>query len=133
MIILIGNRFGFLIPLFVLFSELGVQAAADAYFGPRYFERHVWTWAPGLFISAAVCWLLGRALRGRQPPPVTDPKTGGEPTPGTAAYARYAMREIDREASFNSPRDSFFFLHMVFWAPILAVVGLVILLMGWLR
>lgn len=133
MIVVIGNRFGFLIPLFLLFSELGIQAITDRYFSPHYFERHIWTWAIGLFISALVCGLLGRALRGRRQPPVTDPKTGREPTPGTAAYARYAMREIEREESFNSPPDSFFFLHMIFWAPILAVIGFVVLIVGWFR
>ena len=132
MIVVIGNRFGFLIPLFVLFSELGVESVADSYFGAGFFHNHLWVWAVGLLIAAAVCWLLGRALRGQQPP-VTDPKTGGQPVPGTAAYARYAMREIDKEANFNNPPDSFFFLPMYFWGPVLTVIALVVLLVGWLR
>ncbi len=133
MIILIGNRFGFFIPLFILLAESGVQAAVDTLFGTRYFEQHIWPWAIGLFLAAGVCSLLGQFLRGRLPPPEIDPKTGREPIPGTAAYARHAMREIEREATFSSPRDSFFFLPMFMWGPILAVIGFIVLLVGWLR
>ena len=133
MIILIGNRFGFLIPLFVVFAEWGVQSATDACFGAQCFEKHPWTWALGLFVAALVCWWLGRALRGKQISPENDPKTGKEPVPGSAAYARYSMRQINQEAAFSSPRDSLFFLPMFMWGPMLGVVGMGILLMGLLK
>lgn len=133
MLILLGNRFGLLVPLFIVLSFLVVDVAANTFVSPYYFEGHDWMWAFVFFMAGTICWLLGRALKARQPPDATDPKTGLEPVPGTAAYARYAMREIDKVGAFGHQRDSFLFLHLVSWGPILALIGLVILLLNWIR
>ncbi len=133
MISFLGNRFGLLVPLFIMLSLWGVVVVADTFISPSYFKRHEWMWAFVFFIAGTVCWLLGRTLKARQPPPVTDPKTGLEPVPGTAAYARYTMREIDQMGAFGHKRDTLLFLHLVYWGPILALIGLLILLVSWLR
>ena len=130
MILVIGRRFGFLIPFFVVLSEWGVHTFAEAVFGNQYFENHAWTWGVGLLPGAVVCWFLGQILRVREAKLEDDPKTGQQPIPGSAAYARYSMRQINAEAAINNPPDSFFFLQMFMWGPILAVVGVIILLVG---
>ena len=132
MMINIGNRFGFLIPLFVFSSEAGIQTIVDAYFGVRYSEQHAWVWGIGLFPTAIVCWLFGQFLRGRTSPVHDEPDTDHKSVAGSASYARYAMREIEKEDSFNHPPDSFFFLAMYLWGPILVVIGIIVLLADWL-
>ena len=127
-----ASRFGRLIPLIVILSGAGIWSLTEAYFGEGYFERHMWTWALALFLAGAVCWFFGRALRRRQPVPQDDPKTGQPPTPGSAAYIRFAMREIE-ESSRLQPLDSLFFLHMSIWGLIFSASGLIVLLIGWLK
>ena len=132
----LANGYGRLIPILILLVEGGVVGLSDAWFGGDYLSHHGWPLALGLFVCAVACWLGGQAIRRREPPPVVDEKTGREPSPGTAGYARYITREMDKADAMDVPRHSLFFMPVWWWGPILATGGVLVLAaegFGWIH
>ena len=131
----LANGFGRLIPVLILLVELGVVGLTDFCFGRNYLGHHAWPTAVGSFVCAVCCWFGGREICRREPPPVIDAKTGREPTPGTAGYARYITREMDKADAMDVPRHSFFFMPVLWWGPIFTGIGILILAaegFGWI-
>ncbi len=74
--------------------------------GEAYWDAHRWPFAVSLFYSAAACWSVGRAFQDRV---FIDPETGEE--------------VVSREKESYS----FFFIPIIWWGPLLAVLGAVAL------
>ena len=70
--------------------------------------------AISLFLSAIVCWFLGSALRKRASQVVIDKATG-------------------KEMVLNRSNHSLFFIPMHIWAPILAIIGSIVLAVDLLK
>jgi hypothetical protein len=106
---IIWSGLGFLVLVIVLVSSFALNLAFDALAGNGYYGQHEWPFALSLLVAAVVCWFLGSALNGRGSRTVVDKLTG-------------------QEFDLNRSNHSLFFIPMHIWAPILAVIGLVVLL-----
>jgi hypothetical protein len=104
---IIWRGFGFLIVVIVFGFALGCNFAFDAFFGKGYYETHKWTIGVAMLLSAAVCWILGTALRKRPAQIVIDKLTG-------------------REMAISRNRHCLFFIPMHLWAPILTFIACVL-------
>lgn len=111
---IIWSGLGFLVAVIVFAFSLALNLAFDAWWGAGYYVAHKWPFAISLFLSAVVCWFLGSALRNRTSQTVIDKVTG-------------------KELVLNRGNHSLFFIPMHIWAPILAVIGVVVLVVDLLR
>ena len=87
--------------------SLVANLISNAKFGSGYYDHHKWPFAVSLFVSAAICWLLGDYLRNRSDRVVIDKLTG-------------------REFVVNQPRHTFFWIPMHWWGPILLMGALIL-------
>jgi hypothetical protein len=85
-------------------SEYGWEAV---YADPSYYQTHMWPRAAALIAAAVLVWFLAEWLRRSGSRTVIDKATGEEMVIGGD--------------------DSLFFVPVRFWAPILAVIGIVTL------
>lgn len=101
--VVIWSGWGILVFVFTLLSLVVAQAGTNALLGARTYEAAGWPKAVAALIAAAAIWVVGTRFE-RQPGRVLiDKKTGREFT--------------------QKRRDTFFFIPMRFWAPIVLIVG----------
>ena len=114
MIHIIWTGFGFLVFVFIFGFSLIANLMTNFVTGSeKYWDAHKWPFAASLFLSALTCWLVGRFFHNRKAQVLIDPKTSNE--------------VILRKS------HTLFFIPMIWWGPILAVFGLVILGMEFVR
>jgi hypothetical protein len=101
--IIIWRGLGFLVFGIVLVCMVLGKLIFDGFLGEGYFDYHRWPLALCLIISAASCWTLGNYLQAHAE--AKDEKTGGD-------------------SSDHWPRHTLFFIPMHYWAPILLVIAL---------
>ena len=111
---IIWSGLGFLVAVIVFGCSLALNFAFNAWLGEGYYDTHKWPLAVSLFLSAIICWFLGSALRKRTSRTVIDKETG-------------------KETVLNRSNHSLFFIPMHIWAPILAAIGAVVLVMDLLK
>ena len=99
---------GFLVAVFTYGCSLVANLITNFVTGSgAYWVAHKWPFAVSLFVSAVPCWVVGRAIQNRNARVLVDPKTGEE----------VVLREP----------HTLFFVPMKWWAPILAVSGVITL------
>jgi hypothetical protein len=114
MIHLIWSGFGFLVFVFTFGCSLAANLLANAIIGDKaYWETHRWPLALALFVSAALCWFVGRFFHNRKAQVLLDPKTG---------------KEVVLRRS-----HTFFFVPMMWWGPLLVVFGFIALALEFLK
>jgi hypothetical protein len=111
---IIWSGLGFLVAVIVFGSSLALNFAVNAWLGPAYYDTHKWPFAVSLFLSAVICWFLGSALCKRTSQTVIDKATG-------------------KEMILNRSNHRLFFMPMHIWAPILAIIGVIVLAVDLLR
>jgi hypothetical protein len=107
---IIWSGLGFLVPIvafgcFVL-TELVVESALG---DDTYYQEHTWPMALAFGIAALGVAVLGKELKDEESRILVDEKTG-------------------ERVAVNGTRHSFFFVPTRYWAPILLVIGLLVLL-----
>src|SRR5579871_1124624 len=108
MIHIVWTGKGFLVAVVTFGCSLVANLISNGVTGSgAYWEDHKWPFAVSLFVSAVVCWVLGRVFRKRGAKVLIDPKTGEEVVLGKS--------------------HTLFFVPMIWWGPILAVFGAVAL------
>jgi hypothetical protein len=107
---IIWTGLGFLVAVVVFGVSLAFNFAFNAWYGEVYYDTHKWPVAISLLVSAVICWFLGSSFAKRDSQTVIDKETG-------------------QEIVLNRSNHSLFFIPMHFWAPILAVIGVVMLIM----
>jgi uncharacterized membrane protein len=106
MIHLVWSGFGFLVFVFTFGLSLASNLIANSVTGSEaYWNVHKWPLAVSLFLSAALCWFVGRFFRKHKAQVLIDPKTG---------------REVVVRKS-----HTFFFIPMMWWGPLLLVFGVI--------
>ena len=111
---IIWSGLGFLVAVIVFGFSLVLNFAVNACWGDGYYDTHKWPLATSLFLSAVACWFLGSTLRQRNPQIVIDKETG-------------------KELVLNRSNHSLFFIPIHIWAPILAVIGAIVLVVDLLK
>lgn len=86
---------------FLLLTEYIVELIFN---DQQYFQQHGWCRMLGLWIAAVVVWLLGSYLNKKSSEKLVDEESGTE----TQA----------------KPNHSLFFIPMIYWGPILFVLGI---------
>jgi hypothetical protein len=107
---IIWTGLGFLVAVVVFCVSLAFNFVFNAWYGEGYYDTHKWPVAISLLVSAVICWFLGSSLGKRTTQTVIDKETG-------------------QEIVLNRSNHSLFFIPMHFWAPILAVIGVVMLVL----
>jgi hypothetical protein len=90
--------------LCLLLAEYVVEAVCN---DSQYYQAHGWPKMLGWWLAGALVWGLGTYLDHKQGSTLLEPATGAE---------------VQRK-----PRHALFFIRMVYWGPILFVLGLVFL------
>jgi hypothetical protein len=111
---LIWTGRGFLVFVIVFGFSLVLNFAFNTWWGEGYYDTHKWPFAISLLLSAIVCWIVGSALRKGTSRTVIDKETG-------------------EELVLNRNHHSLFFIPMHIWAPILVVIGCVLLVVDLFR
>lgn len=106
---IIWQGFGIMVFVIVFACSLVANLITNAVVGPGYYDSHKWPLAVSLMVSAAVCWFYAQYLGRRPGRVVIDKQTGKEFT-------------INR-------KHALFFIPMLYWAPILLVAALVLLVL----
>lgn len=107
--IIIFRGAGGLVLLFGILAALGMNIVTSTWFDqPNYFQSHSWAQALSLWLAGAACWFMGRYLHSR---------------PG-----RVLVDKVTGEEVIQRPTHSLFFIKLEYWAPILFVVGLWVLI-----
>jgi len=114
MIIVFWSGYGLLVGVIVVGFALACNFAFDALLGAGYYEAHKWTIGVAMLLSAVVCWRLGMFLRNRNAQIVIDKATG-------------------KEMALDRSNHSLFFIPMHLWGPILAVIGVVLSIMDFVK
>ncbi len=108
MIHIIWSGKGFLVAVFTFGFSLVANLIANSLTGSEaYWDAHMWPFAVSLFPSAVACWFVGRVFQNRKARVLIDPKTGEVVT----------LRES----------HTLFFIPMIWWGPILAAIGVIVL------
>jgi hypothetical protein len=114
MIHLISTGKGFLVFVIVIGFSLIANLLANFVTGSgAYWDAHKWPFAASLFVSAFVCWFVGRYLQYHKARVLLDPETG--------------------KAVVLKQSHTFFFIPIVWWCPILAAFSLLAMGMEFLR
>ena len=114
MIHIIWSGKGFLVAVFTFGFSLIANLITNSITGSGvYWDAHKWPLAVSLFVSAVACWFVGRFFQNGKAQVLIDPKTGKE----------VVLRK--------SP--TLFFIPIIWWAPILAVFGLIALGIEFMR
>src|SRR5262249_29792336 len=108
---IIWSGWGFLVAVVgfgcFLLTEIGVGAVMR---DDQYYQNNSWPKLVAFLAAAVIVWPLGRALNRRRPGrELIDPKTGG------------------RVVLTSGGGHSLFFIPMEYWAPLLVVLGVVLL------
>jgi hypothetical protein len=111
---IIWSGLGFLVAVIVFGFALACNFAFNAIYGHGYYETHHWTIGVAMFLSAITCWLLGTALRSRKPRIVIDKATG-------------------KEMPLDRSRHTLFFIPMHLWAPVLALIGVILCVVEFIK
>ena len=99
---------GFLVAVFTFGFSLVANLITNYVTGSRaYWDAHKWPLGVSLLVSAVACWYVGRIFGNQKAQVLIDPKTGKE----------VVLRES----------HTLFFVPMMWWGPILAVLGVVAL------
>jgi hypothetical protein len=106
---IIWSGLGYLVAVIVFLSSLAFNFAFNIWWADGYYDAHKWPFAISLFLSAIICWFLGLALQKRASQVVIDKTTG-------------------KELILNHSNHAFFFIPMHAWGPILAAIGVVVLI-----
>jgi hypothetical protein len=72
-----------------------------------YFQTHLWAWIAALWITGALCWLLGTYLRGKPGRVLIDKATG--------------------EEVVVKPEHHLMFIKVEYWAYIFFAIGVAVL------
>jgi hypothetical protein len=104
MIHIIWSGKGYLVAVITFGSSLVAELTTDFVTGNRtYWFAHRWPLAVSLLFSAVVCWFVGRVFWNQDARSLIDPKTG---------------EEVVLRAS-----HTLFFIPIIWWGPLLAVIG----------
>jgi hypothetical protein len=107
---LIWTGWGFAVPVVAFASLILAELAANAYFDDEfYYAENGWPKAVGMFLAAALLWFLGQFLHRDPGRTVIDKETGQE----------LVIRRT----------HTFFWIRVEYWALILVVVGVVVLVL----
>ena len=114
MIHIIWSGKGFLVAVFTVGFSLIANLITNSITGSGvYWDAHKWPLAVSLFVSAVACWFVGRFFQNGKAQVLIDPKTGKE----------VVLRKS----------HTLFFIPIIWWAPILAVFGLIALGIEFMR
>jgi hypothetical protein len=114
MIHIIWTGKGFLVAVITFGCSFIANLISDSATGSEaYWEAHRWPLAVSLLISGLACWWLAVRLRNRGGRVLFDPKNGEKVVIGN--------------------EHTLFFIPVVWWGPILALVGLILLGMEFAR
>ena len=106
--VIIWRGLGWLVAVIVFGFSLAANFAFNAIYGEGYYDQHKWPFALSLFLSATACWFLGNYLKTRSDRVAIDKETG-------------------KEFVVNQSRHALFFLPMHLWAPVLALIAVIVL------
>jgi hypothetical protein len=99
---------GFLVAVFTFGFSLIANLTTNSVTGSAvYWDTHKWPVAVSLFAAAVPCWFVGRHLKREVPRVLIDPRTG--------------------ETVILRKSHTLFFIPVIWWAPLLAVFGVVVL------
>jgi hypothetical protein len=114
MIHILWSGKGFLVAVLTFGFSLIANLITNSVTGSKlYWDNHKWPFAISLFLSAEACWFVGRFFHNKKARLLIDPKTGKE----------VVLRES----------HTCFFIPIIWWTPILAVFGLIVLGMEIMR
>lgn len=105
---LVWRGWGILVILLTVACMFGTQVIMNAALGTGAYQE--WMAGVALLLAAIPVWLIGRRLNGRPGRTLVDQATGQQVT----------LRA----------RHDLFFITMEYWAPLLAVAGVLLLLLG---
>lgn len=111
---IIWNGLGFLVLVIVFVFSLAFNLLFDAWLGDGFYASNRWLLAISLFLSAITCWFLGKSLLKQSSRTVVDKETG-------------------EEFVLNRSSHCLFFIPMHIWAPILALIGALVLIVEFFR
>lgn len=107
---IIWTGWGFLVAVIVFGFSLAANLLTNSITGGEtYWDSHKWPFAISLFFSALACYLAGRAFSRRKGRILIDPETG--------------QQVVLRKS------HTLFFIPMIYWAPVLIVIGVTVLVM----
>jgi hypothetical protein len=105
---IIWTGYGFLVAVFVFVFSLAANFITNSITGDKtYWDAHKWPFALSLFISAIMCFVVGYFFHNRNARTLIDPENGKE----------VVLRQS----------HTLFFIPMIWWGPLLAVCGLIVL------
>jgi hypothetical protein len=105
---MIWSGLGFLVAVITFLQLVLTEAVVERLFrDDTYYQTHGWPKLIAFLIAAAITWPLGNLLNGRSSRVLLDPQTGQE----------VVLR----------PNHTLFFIRMEYWAPILALLGVIFL------
>jgi len=103
---IIWSGWGFMVPVVAFGSLLATEAGVEAAFqDDNYYQSHGWPKLVGLLAAAFFVWLIDLWLKKRPRRKLVDIETGEHVSVGGG--------------------DSFFFIPVKWWAPILIVCGVI--------
>ena len=106
--LIIWRGAGAAVILFAILAALVTNIVTSSWFNQNnYFQNHAWAQMVALWFAGAGCWFLGRYLNGKPGRVLVDKATGQEVT--------------------IKPDHSLFFIKLEYWAPILLVIGICVL------
>ena len=112
--LIIWRGAGGLVLIFGIVSALLTNIVTSAVSGENnYFAGHSWAQALSLWLTATVCWFLGRYLNGKPAKIIVNKATG-------------------QEMSLK-PRHDLMFIKMEYWGAILFAIGAFVLIGGALK
>lgn len=105
---IIWKGWGILLIVIGVAALLLTEVVIEALLGnPAYFQDHTWPMAAAVLIAAGAVWVLGNRLNGGTGRTLVDQETG--------------------EQVVLRGDHSFFFIKLQYWAPILAVLAVLLL------
>lgn len=101
---IIFTGLGFLVLVFTFGCSLSASLITNELTGSKeYWREHKWPLAIALLAAGLICWLLGKHLHKKPLRRMMDLDTG--------------------EEIILRPSHTFFYIPMVYWGPILALIG----------
>lgn len=105
---IIWSGLGFLVAVITFGCLLATEALVEAWFqDDRYYQAHGWPKLVAFVVAAVIVGVVGQKLKRRPGKVLIDPETGSEVIVGR--------------------NNTFFFIPMEYWAPILLVLGVIFL------
>lgn len=111
---IIWNGKGFLVAVFVFGCSLAANFITNSVVGnDQYWDQHKWPLGISLLVAAALSWYTGHYLATRRAKTLIDKETGKEVV--------------------LAPYHALFFIRMHWWGPILAIIGVVVIVLDMLK